>query len=328
MRHAAAYAEPRRPRWWTTIVVMAASMVMMVLTATLVYLIGALSIYGPAAFSDPQKIESLVQSRLGFLAIVVLPQFSMLIPVIAAAYLSPRPIRQRLSLVRGHWPLWVWIPAALAAPAVGMISGVISSLFLDESENLKQMSEMFRSFGNGGFMFVVAAAIGFTPAICEELLFRGYIQTRLVRSFPPIFGVFASSALFAGFHLDPVHVVTVFPLGVYLGVICYRSGSIVPAMLAHFVNNAFAVILTVVGPPDADTLDVPGAMATLAIMGVGGLSLLTTLAAVFVYGSPPTESTSMVDAGSPEVPSNDASIAASNDASIAAASNGDRSAYH
>ena len=72
---------------------------------------------------------------------------------------------------------------------------------------------MFRSHGQNGFLFPLALMIGATPAICEELLFRGYIQTRLVRSLGPLLGVGIASFLFAAFHLDLVHVIAVFPLG-------------------------------------------------------------------------------------------------------------------
>ena len=41
--------------------------------------------------------------------------------------------------------------------------------------------------------------IGLTPAICEELLFRGYIQTRLTQAMHPIFGILIASFFLCDF---------------------------------------------------------------------------------------------------------------------------------
>ncbi len=38
--------------------------------------------------------------------------------------------------------------------------------------------------------------------------------------------------------MDLVHVIAVFPLGLYLGWITLQSGSLFPAMIGHFVNNS------------------------------------------------------------------------------------------
>jgi sodium transport system permease protein len=75
--------------------------------------------------------------------------------------------------------------------------------------------------------------IGFLAGVCEEILFRGPIQCSMLRRIPAWAAILFTALLFAGMHLD-VHG---FPLrtllGMLLGWIVWRTGSIYPAMLAH-----------------------------------------------------------------------------------------------
>jgi membrane protease YdiL (CAAX protease family) len=187
-------------------------------------------------------------------------------------------------LVRGNWPVWTWVAVAAATPLVGVVSGLVVGLFLDESDALKQMTEIFRRHGHSGFLFPLAMMIGATPAICEELLFRGYIQTRMTQSLGPILGVGIASFLFAAFHLDIVHVVAVFPLGLFLGWVTWQSGSLFPAMLGHFTNNVISVVGVVVAPEEnADMMALPAVVFTLAILAMGIVGMTVVLVASFAY---------------------------------------------
>ena len=256
-----------------------------VMTAAAVFLvIGELEL---AHFRDPDVMRQVFQSRLGLLVVVVLPQAALAVPPVVAALLSSQPARRRLGLVRGRWPWPAWIAAAVAAPLVGMISGVIVSLFLEQSAQLEEMSKIFRGHGRSGFLIPLALMIGATPAVCEELLFRGYLQNRLTASLGPLFGVVLASLVFAVFHLDFVHVVAVFPLGLFLGWVTWHSGSLIPAMMAHFVNNTVSVVAVVLAPGgEPDMLALPGILFSLAVLGLGLLGLATVTVTALAYGRP------------------------------------------
>ena len=240
-----------RPRIWPSLVLPLLSLVTF-FTASLVMIVVAFYVvHGELdrrmlVSSDAMKTVS--ASRVGFLLLVVIPQLALVLPCVVAAFLSPVPTAKRLSLVRGHWPLWAWVAAAMATPLIGWISSIVVGSLMVESENLKLMSDIFRGHGESGFLIPLALLIGATPAVCEELLFRGYVQTRLNRSIGPAVGIILSSLLFALFHMDWVHIIAVFPLGLYLGFIAWRSGSLFPAMLGHFVNNTISVFAVVLGP--------------------------------------------------------------------------------
>jgi len=53
-----------------------------------------------------------------------------------------------------------------------------------------------------------------------------------------------TSLLFMAYHQDPIHVLGLAPTAFFLGWLRLVSGSIWPPMLAHFTNNALAILLT------------------------------------------------------------------------------------
>ena len=279
-----------RPRWWTPLAISALSLGLFLITSGIMALVALFVVHGKVTreiLSDPKSLELVSQSRIGLFIVVVIPQIALVIPSLLAAACSAVPMRQRLGLVRGHWPLWAWLAAAAATPLVGMVSGVVVGLFLEESDTLKQMTQIFREHGQNGFLLPLAFMIGATPAFCEELLFRGYVQTRLTRSFGPLVGIVVASFLFAAFHLDLVHVIAVFPLGLFLGWIAWQSGSLFPAMMGHFVNNVISVVAVVLAPEaDVDVLALPAITFTLAILATGVLGMAAVSVASVIYGGP------------------------------------------
>jgi membrane protease YdiL (CAAX protease family) len=86
--------------------------------------------------------------------------------------------------------------------------------------------------------------LSFTPALCEEVLFRGYFQRTLQRklSFPWHFII--SGGIFALFHQQPLGLPALFLIGAFLGFIYYCSASIYTSIAVHFLYN-FIIILSV-----------------------------------------------------------------------------------
>ena len=81
------------------------------------------------------------------------------------------------------------------------------------------------------------------PAICEELLFRGVVLSWLRSSLKNIhLVVFLSAFIFSAFHVQFFGFVPRLLLGLYLGYILIWSGSMWSSIIAHFINNAMAVI--------------------------------------------------------------------------------------
>ena len=100
-------------------------------------------------------------------------------------------------------------------------------------------SEMLPSGGPELLMQFLALCV--MPAIAEELLFRGAFQG-LMRPCGSAAAIFAPALLFGVLHLHLAQGLTAFACGVFLGWLAERSGSILPGMLLHLVNNALAFL--------------------------------------------------------------------------------------
>ena len=100
-------------------------------------------------------------------------------------------------------------------------------------------SEMLPS--GGPELVMQFRALCVMPAIAEELLFRGAFQG-LMRPCGSAAAIFAPALLFGVLHLDLAQGLTAFACGVFLGWLAERSGSILPGMLLHLVNNALAFL--------------------------------------------------------------------------------------
>jgi len=84
--------------------------------------------------------------------------------------------------------------------------------------------------------------IAVIPAIGEELMFRGGVQRSLNRAFEnPHLAIWLSAIIFSAIHMQFYGFVPRMLLGAGFGYLYYYSGSIWYAMLAHFINNAYAV---------------------------------------------------------------------------------------
>ncbi|MGN8058950.1 lysostaphin resistance A-like protein [Pedobacter sp. 22163] len=93
------------------------------------------------------------------------------------------------------------------------------------------------------FDFIVnLVMIAVIPAVGEELMFRGGVQRSLNRAFEnPHLAIWLSAIIFSAIHMQFYGFVPRMLLGAGFGYLYYYSKSIWYAMLAHFINNAYAV---------------------------------------------------------------------------------------
>lgn len=89
------------------------------------------------------------------------------------------------------------------------------------------------------FVMTVAAL---TPAICEELMFRGLIQKNFTLSGGNVKGFILAGTIFGLYHMNPFWLLPLMALGVYFSFIQYRSQTLILPIIAHFMNNAAATV--------------------------------------------------------------------------------------
>ena len=198
-------------------------------------------------------------------------QMILVLTGVSAAVLSPVPFRRRLRLNPSTLPPLGYIVAPIGALAVSLLfTSVVGLLRVPESGTLKLLGDVFRHLTPAQLIFAVLI-IGIVPGFAEELLFRGYAQTRLVRRLGRWNGIWITAALFGLMHMDKMQSPFAAAFGLYLGYVAEKSGSIRPTILCHAVNNSLEVVIgryanSGTGEGDASVLL---ALALLAVVILG-----------------------------------------------------------
>jgi membrane protease YdiL (CAAX protease family) len=109
-------------------------------------------------------------------------------------------------------------------------------------EQMEMRQELLMPEGEVPFV-VVFLAVAVIPGICEEVLFRGVIQPPLIKRFGPSVGIVLTAILFAAAHAQIQAFISLFILGIFLGVIAFRGGTFLYAVLSHIIFNGIAVIV-------------------------------------------------------------------------------------
>jgi membrane protease YdiL (CAAX protease family) len=149
----------------------------------------------------------------------------------------------------------------------------------------------------------LAAVAALLAPVCEELTFRGYLQSTLALRRGPAGAIAAGAVLFAVLHLDPVRFPALLVLGVVFGWLTWRAGSVWPAVAAHAANNGLAAgLLLTLGAVEEPGASPPGDVAaTLA----AGLCLLGLFGAAYRAAAPPpgaaTPAVALADPSSPDL---------------------------
>jgi sodium transport system permease protein len=167
--------------------------------------------------------------------------------VLAPCLVWARLARVRLSSALSLYPppALSWVGAALVgaggwavASAVGWAQQIVMPTPRELYEAMRAMlfPDPLRPLALD--LLVLALA----PAICEEVLFRGVLLGALRPRFGTAWAVVLTGFLFGAFHMSLHRFLPTAVLGMMLAVIVARTGSIVPAMLVHFIHNSTVVI--------------------------------------------------------------------------------------
>lgn len=124
--------------------------------------------------------------------------------------------------------------------------------------NLNGLSvEFFKLFGykpresssyfpdlSGGLIVPAFIVIAIIPAVFEELMFRGLLLNCCENGMGSIRAILVTGFCFSLFHASPEQTVYQFIAGCAFAFIAVRSGSILPSVVMHFINNALIVIFS------------------------------------------------------------------------------------
>jgi len=209
-----------------------------------------------------------VRTAVVYMAFVVAP------PLFMALLLTTRP-GQSLALERPTLRqlfLAVLLVALVFPPIAAFMDTIVR-----EIPALKQLYNQGQALAeelhSPGWMSLFA--FGLLPAICEELAFRGFILSGLRSRFRPWNAILISSFLYALLHLNVFQVLPTLALGLVLGMLTVWSGSVIPAIVSHFLYNALFIAMTLLTDQGYDKMP-------LALLFHPVLTAIFALAAIVV----------------------------------------------
>jgi len=132
----------------------------------------------------------------------------------------------------------------LAVPIVLDEVDRIVQIFFPMPEAIKQALEASLKFNTTGELLIIIFSAVFLAAIMEELLVRGFVQTSFESHFDVTKAVMSSALIFTIIHFNPWWSIQVMIIGIILGVMAWKSDSVIPPMILHFMNNAIALIFS------------------------------------------------------------------------------------
>ena len=213
--------------------------------------------------------KSMMESATGFILTTAL--FSIVTVVVF--------LWAKWSEVSRHWIRkrpWVTLFWCVVAALGAIIPSVWLQEHMPELPNLAE--DAFDMILKDRWGYV---SVGLLAPLAEELVFRGAILRALLRwCSKPWVGIVLSALLFAVAHMNPAQLPHAFLIGLLLGWMYYRTDSIIPGIVYHWINNSVAYVMYNLYPnPDITLTDLFGSERTV-LMAVG-FSLLIFLPALF-----------------------------------------------
>lgn len=210
------------------------------------------SLYGSAALSYISSPNPSVPEALATLKILQICQGigMFIVPgFILAKFFSAQPVQYLgLKKVNNNLVALSILTVIVAFPAINFLASLnelvpMPQWMIDMEEKAAVLTKAFMAVDSIGGLLLNIFMIAVLPAIGEELIFRGLFQRIFTDITGKIFwGVIISAILFSAMHMQFQGFLPRFALGVMLGYLYVWSGSIWLSIIAHFINNAIAIV--------------------------------------------------------------------------------------
>ena len=154
-----------------------------------------------------------------------------------------RPVRETLAL--RTFPIGLLGPMVILAFAGSILVAEISNLTQEVMPVPKSLQDLFYRIlrADCPFEFLKRAAIlSLVAPVTEELAFRGVFQQGLTANYGTRKGIAIKALLFGVFHLIPWQAVGAALIGLLLGVVVLRTGSILAGMALHAIWNLLPLL--------------------------------------------------------------------------------------
>jgi sodium transport system permease protein len=239
--------------------------------------LGIALMFAAAASFGPLLSGAGLESGDVLRAQIALGSVLLLLPTLLGV-LGLRRASWRATLALGGLPrrglaLSVLLGGALWMGSIGLME-MQALLWPPSPEYLEAFRAIHRALAPEGPFdaFVSVAVIALLPALSEEVVVRGVLLPSLARWRGPLFAVVGSSMLFALMH-DPYRYAFTLAVGLVLGVLRLRAGSLWPPIVAHATLNTLTFLVApFVDDPSQTTYEPQPALGlALLLAGAAGV---------------------------------------------------------
>jgi len=205
-------------------------------------------------FTNPQTTQALYILQI---VSTTIPIF--IAPVIFARFVVKEPAEYIKSNFRFPLVLFAiaFVIMLISSPFIELLSNINQRMVLPEflkcierwmrasEDQAQKITKAILKMDNVWQMLKNLFLIGFLTAIVEEFMFRGVLQTIMLRWTKSTHAaIWITAALFSAFHMEFYGFLPRMLLGGLFGYFVAWSGSIWPAVWGHFLNNGTAVVVT------------------------------------------------------------------------------------
>lgn len=190
-----------------------------------------------------KALENAGDLGLTMIRLIIIQQLVLIAcPALFMAILLTTDIRATLRL---YWPGWkaVALGAALPLflhPPVRALQELVTPFFPPLPPGAERIFGMLGTEEIPIFHIILGFALA--PAICEEIAFRGFIMRGLESSKRIGLAILLSSIAFGVIHMIPIQSFFATLLGLVLGLLAYKTNSLLPGVVFHFVHNSLAAV--------------------------------------------------------------------------------------
>lgn len=224
-------------------------LIMVVALLLMVYVGGMVSVSAPPAIS-----------------LIVQQAFIGVLPILAAIYIKT-DMKEIFSL---KLPKIKDLLGAIILGIGGICLNLVTSSLLSMAfpSDTEVLNEQYMQILDGISFVPGLLLMALLPAVCEELMYRGYMFTAFKNKMSIPKAIIIVSLLFGISHMSMIKILPTALLGAALAYMIYKSGSVVTSALIHFLNNGFAVFTMYYGDKVSFLSDETMAVSTLVVMAV------------------------------------------------------------
>jgi membrane protease YdiL (CAAX protease family) len=193
------------------------------------------------SISDPSATANLIATFV--------QDFAFVAVAIGLAWTVTRPSAADFGLrVPRFWPAVGW--SLLVYLIVALVGAAASALFGVGDRSQDNIIEDLGIDAGSALVYVAAFVVCVLAPVCEEFLFRGFVFGSLRPRLGLVPAALVSGAIFGGIHitnyvgesasLAAASIVTLITLGTLFALLYARTGSLLPCIALHAVNNSVA----------------------------------------------------------------------------------------